>query len=77
MAYLTTCVAERPHGPHVAPVRYGYTDGVVEVLTAGRKLTNIRENPRVALSIGKNEGEKAEWTVTLGRATAIEDDEAN
>ena len=74
MAHLATCVAERPH---VAPVWYGYDDGVIEVLTTGRKVANIRENPRVALSIQKDDSGKAEWAVTLlGRARVIEDDEA-
>ena len=73
MAHLATCVDGRPH---VAPVWYGYHDGVVEILTTGRKLANIRENPRVAISIQQDEGGVAQWMVSLlGTATVIEDRE--
>lgn len=76
MAHLATCTEGRPH---VAPVWYDYVDGdgVVEVLTAGRKLANIRENPRVALSIQKDRDGEAQWRVTmLGTASVVEDDDA-
>ena len=73
MAHLATCVDGRPH---VAPVWYGYHDGIVEILTTGRKLANIRENPRVAISIQQDEGGEAQWMVSLlGTATVIEDPE--
>jgi len=39
MAHLGTCAEGRPH---VAPVWYRYADGVVEIVTTGRKLANIR-----------------------------------
>ena len=72
MAHLGTCVDGRPH---VAPVWYRYADGVVEVVTTGRKLANIRENPRVALSVQADEAGQTEWTVTLlGTATIVEDE---
>lgn len=71
MAHLATCADGRPHA---APVWYAYEDGVVEILTTGRKLANIRENPRVALSIQKDDAGDAEWMVSLrGTATVIED----
>jgi len=71
MAHLATSVDGRPH---VAPVWYTYDDGVVELVTSGRKLANVRENPRVALSVQKDEGGDAQWTVTLlGTATVVED----
>jgi nitroimidazol reductase NimA-like FMN-containing flavoprotein (pyridoxamine 5'-phosphate oxidase superfamily) len=74
MAHLATCVEDRPH---VAPVWYAYHDGVVEILTTGRKLANVRRNPRVALSIQKDEGGQAQWMVALqGHATVIEDEAA-
>ena len=74
MAHLATCSNDRPH---VAPVWYHYDDGVVEILTTGQKLRNIRENPRVALSIQKDEGGQAEWMVSLlGTATVVEDEAA-
>lgn len=71
MAHLATSVDDRPH---VAPVWYWYKEGTVEIVTTGRKLTNIRQNPRVALSIQKDVGGETEWTVTLqGTATVVED----
>ena len=73
IAHLATSVEDRPH---VAPVWYGYAEGTIEVLTTGRKLANIRENPLVALSVQKDENGRAQWAVTvLGRAAVIEDDE--
>lgn len=73
IAHLATSVEDRRH---VAPVWYGYAEGTIEVLTTGRKLANIRENPRVALSVQKDENGRAQWAVTvLGRAAVIEDDE--
>lgn len=47
-AHVATSVDDRPH---VAPVWYLYDDGVVSFVTSGRKLRNLRQNPRVALSI--------------------------
>ncbi|QOS13782.1 putative PPOX family oxidoreductase (plasmid) [Haloferax gibbonsii] len=76
MAHLATSVDDRPH---VAPVWFDYADGrgVIEVLTTGRKLENIRDNPRVALSIQKDENGQAQWKVTiLGTATVVTDDDA-
>ncbi|WP_255168604.1 pyridoxamine 5'-phosphate oxidase family protein [Natrononativus amylolyticus] len=71
MAHLATCVDRRPH---VAPVWYRYEDGVVELTTGGRKLENLRENPRVALSIQKDEGGDARWMVSLlGTARVVAD----
>jgi len=72
IAHLATCVDGRPH---VAPVWYGYAgDDVVEVLTTGRKLANIRANPRVAVSIQRDTDGDAEWYVVLrGTAAVIED----
>ncbi|CQR51735.1 MULTISPECIES: pyridoxamine 5'-phosphate oxidase family protein [Haloferax] len=76
MAHLATSVDDRPH---VAPVWFDYAAdrGVFEVLTSGRKLENIRENPRVALSIQKDERGQAQWKVTvLGTATVVTDEDA-
>lgn len=72
MAHLATC---REGRPHVAPVWYVYDPDadVVELTTRGRKLANIRANPRVALSIQKDVGGEAQWTVTLlGTATVVD-----
>ena len=70
--HLATSVDDRPH---VAPVWYGYRDGTVSVLTGGKKLQNVRRNPRVGLSIEQTDGHGGvEWTVTmLGRATVVDD----
>ncbi len=74
MAHLATC---NDGNPHVAPIWYHCRDGVVEFLTTGRKLANLRRNPRVALSIQKDEGGIAQWRVTLlGTATVVDDDDA-
>ncbi|GAA0240211.1 pyridoxamine 5'-phosphate oxidase family protein [Haladaptatus pallidirubidus] len=67
MAHLATSIHDRPH---VAPVWYTYDDGALFVLTGGKKLANIEQNPRVAISIEKNTDGDAEWMITLlGRAT--------
>jgi nitroimidazol reductase NimA-like FMN-containing flavoprotein (pyridoxamine 5'-phosphate oxidase superfamily) len=74
MAHLATSVDDRPH---VAPVWYWYDEGTIEMVTTGRKLENIRQNPRVALSIQKDRAGETEWMVTLqGTATVVEDEEA-
>lgn len=72
-AHVATSVADRPH---VAPVWYGYRDGVIYFLTGGRKLENLRRNARVALSIESAVGADIDWNVTLlGRATVVDDSE--
>jgi nitroimidazol reductase NimA-like FMN-containing flavoprotein (pyridoxamine 5'-phosphate oxidase superfamily) len=72
-AHLATCRRGRPH---VAPLWYRYEDGVVELVTTGAKLRNVRENPKVALSVQKDEGGRATWMVTLlGTATVVDDRE--
>jgi PPOX class probable F420-dependent enzyme len=74
MAHFATCADGKPH---VAPVWYHYGDGTLEVLTGGRKLANVRANPRVAVSVQKDEGGRAEWMVSLlGTATVVDDPEA-
>ncbi|WP_339102460.1 pyridoxamine 5'-phosphate oxidase family protein [Haloterrigena salinisoli] len=73
MAHLGTCVEGRPH---VAPVWYRYVadEEVVEIVTTGRKLANIRENPRISLSIQKDEAGQTRWMVSLlGTATVVDD----
>ena len=75
VAHLATSVDDRPH---VAPVWYRYEDGTIDVTTTGKKLANVRANPRVALSIEQDEGGRPEWTVTLrGTATVVEDPDRN
>lgn len=70
-AFLATARDDRPH---VAPVWYRYEPGTIEVVTTGRKLENVRANPRVALSVQKDDAGIPEWTVTaLGTARVVED----
>lgn len=73
VAHLATCVDGRPHS---APVWYRYEDGVIEVVTAGTKLANVRKNPYVSLSFEQDHEGIPEWTVTVrGKATVVEDDD--
>lgn len=72
-AFLATAADDRPH---VAPVWYRYDadEGAVEVVTTGRKLSNLRANPRVALAVHAADRGVPEWTVTLlGTATVVDD----
>jgi nitroimidazol reductase NimA-like FMN-containing flavoprotein (pyridoxamine 5'-phosphate oxidase superfamily) len=72
MAHVATCAGNRPH---VAPVRYYYEDETVEFVTGGHKLENIRETPRVAVSVEKSEDGRGEWHVVLfGTAEATTDE---
>lgn len=74
MAHVATCRDDRPH---VAPVWYRYDDGEVEIVTTGRKLSNLRANPRVAVSIEQSTDGDPDWTVTLlGTATVVDDEDA-
>lgn len=71
MAHLATSVNGRPH---VAPVWYGYDDGVLSILTTGKKLANIQQNPQVSVSIEQNTDGNAEWMATLlGTATVYDE----
>jgi len=73
-AHLATC---RDGRPHVAPVWYLYEDGVVRIVTAGRKLADIRANPYVSVSIEKSERGLPKWTATLrGTAEVVDDRDA-
>lgn len=70
-AHVATSLDDRPH---VAPVWYRYDDGVVSFVTGGRKLANLRRNPRVAISIERAAPEQVHWTVTLlGTARIVGD----
>jgi len=69
--HVATSVDDRPH---VAPVWYLYDDGVVSFVTSGRKLRNLRENRRVALSIEKYDENGVAWTVTMQGTATVSDD---
>lgn len=72
IAHLGTC---HDDVPHVAPLWFTYRDGTVEIATTGRKLANVRRNPRVALSVQKDEDGHPRWGMTLqGTATVIDDE---
>ena len=44
-------------------------------MTTGRKLANVRENPRVSLAVQSGDAGDPDWTVTLlGTAEVVEDD---
>lgn len=70
-AHLATSVDDRPH---VAPVWYGYRDGTVYFMTGGKKLANVRRNPRVALSIEEVVDGDVRWNVTLLGTATVRDD---
>jgi nitroimidazol reductase NimA-like FMN-containing flavoprotein (pyridoxamine 5'-phosphate oxidase superfamily) len=73
MAHVATSHGGRPHA---APVWYHYENETVEFVTGGRKLKNIRENPRVALSVEHSEDGHGQWHVVLfGTAEVITDEE--
>lgn len=70
-AHLATSVDDRPH---VAPVWYVYDEGELSVLTGGKKLANVRRNPRVALSIESYDASGVDWSVQLlGTASVVDD----
>ncbi|MFC4357441.1 pyridoxamine 5'-phosphate oxidase family protein [Halobium salinum] len=76
LAHLATC---RDGRPHAAPVWFHYDadDEAVELVTTGRKLSNLRANPRVSLSVAREREGMPEWSVTLlGTASVVEDADA-
>lgn len=75
VAHLATCADGLPH---VALLWYRYEDGIVEIMTTGQKLSNIKENHNVAFSVQKDERGHPKWRVSLtGTATVVEDEETN
>lgn len=72
MAHLATSHDDRPHA---APVWFRYEDETVEFVTEGRKLENIRQNPRVAISIEHSEDGIGQWHVVLFGTAEISTDE--
>ncbi len=73
VAHVATSVDDRPH---VAPVFYHYEDASLYFVTGGRKLANVRENPRVAVGLYESTGEHPEdvrQATVLGTATVIEE----
>ncbi len=75
IAHLATCHDNRPH---VAPLWFTLHEGRIEITTTGRKLANIRENPRVSLSVQKDECGTAQWGVSIrGMASITTGEEAD
>lgn len=73
VAHVATSVDDRPH---VAPVFYHYEAGSLYFVTGGRKLANLRANPRVAVGLYEKVGEHPEdvrQATILGTATVIEE----
>ncbi|WP_324661553.1 pyridoxamine 5'-phosphate oxidase family protein [Haloarcula sediminis] len=74
-AHVAHLATSREGRPHVAPVWYAYHEGAIEIATTGRKLDNIRHNPRVALSVQDTDDGDAQWGLTLrGTASVVADD---
>ncbi|WP_435064897.1 pyridoxamine 5'-phosphate oxidase family protein [Halobaculum sp. EA56] len=75
-AHLATAVDDRPH---VAPVWFVLDDGsdALWLFTGGRKLDNLRRNPRVALSVeSADRAGNVDWQATLlGTARVVDDPE--
>lgn len=68
-AFLATSADDRPH---VAPVWYLAYEGYIWLFTGGRKLANIRANPRVALAIEQS-GDDGWLAVCRGTVTVVDD----
>ncbi|KAB7517043.1 pyridoxamine 5'-phosphate oxidase family protein [Halosegnis rubeus] len=70
VAHVATTTADEPR---VSPVWYAYDPerGVLEFLGKGQKVADLRENPKVALSVRNPE---EQWHVSIrGTATVIGD----
>jgi PPOX class probable F420-dependent enzyme len=76
IAHLSTCRDDRPH---VAPVWYDVVDDGIEIVTTGRKLANLRANPRLSLSVVREASPgHPEWHVTVrGTATVVDSEAAS
>ena len=73
-AHLATC---RDGRPHVAPLWFALDGDAIEIATTGRKLEDLRSNPRVALSVQRDDEGDPVWGVSVhGTATVLEDQAA-
>ena len=73
VAHLATSHDDRPHS---APLWYDYRDGEIEIATTGRKLQDIRENPRVSLSVQRTEDDEPQWGLTVHGIASVVEEEA-
>jgi nitroimidazol reductase NimA-like FMN-containing flavoprotein (pyridoxamine 5'-phosphate oxidase superfamily) len=70
VGHLATSHEDRPH---CSPVWFVYRDGRLELVTTGRKLRDIRRNPRVAFSLERSVDGDPQWGLSLhGTATVVE-----
>lgn len=72
IAHLATCHESKPH---VAPLWFNYRAGEVEIATTGQKLANLRRNPKVSVSVQKDEDGHAIWGVSIKGTAEVVDDE--
>lgn len=73
IAHLGTCYEGKPH---VAPLWFNYRAGAIEIATTGQKLANVRRNPKVSVSVQKDEDGHAIWGVSVkGTASVVEDEQ--
>lgn len=63
--------------PHVAPLWFRYHEGKIEIATTGRKLANIRQNPRVAISVQEDENGHPQWGIAIQGTAEIIDSESD
>lgn len=71
IASFATSVDDKPH---VAPVWYRYDDGKFQISTSGKKVQNVRINPKVSISVEENEDGIPKGMVTVqGKAIIHED----
>ena len=69
--HVATTVNDRPH---VAPVWFVYEDNRLWFISGGKKVENIRQNPRIALSIERYDTNGVDWGVQLlGTARIVKD----
>ncbi len=74
IAVLATAAAAQPYG---VPLIYGFQDNAFyAVLSPGRKISNIQENPHVCVTIveTKDVGKLWKSVVAMGTASFVEDD---
>jgi nitroimidazol reductase NimA-like FMN-containing flavoprotein (pyridoxamine 5'-phosphate oxidase superfamily) len=71
IAHLATSHDDRPH---CASIWFAYHDDHLEVDITGRKLRDVRKNPRVAVSLQEDHDGHAKWGMTIHGTARIVDD---
>lgn len=74
-AYVATAGADGE--PHLAPVAVAWVDDTLcaFVLSSGRKVRNVRQNPRATVHFAVGEGSGWDSCIVWGDATVIDTDE--